>query len=158
MALQRLVELVVSARNERRLRSVGGQRVGPDGFAALVVVHVGLYVLVPLEWATMPWPRVGWWTWPLLGVAVAAMGLRYWAAVSLGERYTVRVVRLPQVPLVHGGPYRWMRHPIYGAVAVEVVVLPLAFGSVAAALVLGVLNLWALARRIRMEETALALR
>jgi methyltransferase len=157
VAAQRGLELIVSRRNERRLLARGGFLAPRDGLALLVLVHVALLVLLPAEWALAPWSSVGVHTWPLISIAVGAAAFRYWAAWSLGDRYTVRVVRVAAEPLVARGPYRWMRHPIYRAVAVEIIAWPLAFGAWTTAAVLGALNVWALRRRIRFEEAHLAL-
>ena len=50
---------------------------------------------------------------------VAAKGLKYWAIVTLGDRWTFRVLVPPGASRVHGGPYRWMAHPNYVAVVGE---------------------------------------
>lgn len=156
VALERLVELLLSRRNQRRLVAAGGVPLRRDGFGLLVAVHVLLYPALILEWGRAPWTGIGPWTLAFLAVAVLATALRAWAALTLGVRYTVRVVRSPG-PLVARGPYRWVRHPIYAAVAVEVAAVPLAFAAFATALVLGALNVVALARRIRREERHLGL-
>lgn len=155
--VQRAVELVVSRRNLRRLVAQGAVRAPHDGLTGIVAAHAALYVALPIEWWNAPWVGVGAHTAPALLVALAASALRYWAAVSLGPRYTIRVVRAPDVPLVAGGPYRWMRHPIYRAVAVELPAIPLAFGAVGTALLLFVGQSLALAHRIRVEERHLGL-
>lgn len=158
VTVQRLGELVVTERNRRRLLAQGAIQAPRDGWGAFVAIHAGLLVAWPLEALVAPWARTGPWTLVLLGVAGAAMALRYWAASSLGVRYVTRVLRLPHAPLVHRGPYRWMRHPIYCAVAIEVVALPLAFGALVTTFLLGLANVATLAYRIRIEESFLGLR
>jgi len=154
---QRLVELGVSRRNERRLLARGGQRLPSDGFLPIAASHALLYVALPIEWARGPWAGLGGYTAPALALALAAAAWRYWAAASLGGRYTVRVVRMPNEPLVRRGPYRWMRHPIYRAVWLEVAAVPLAFGAFATAALVVVTQAAALANRIRREERHLGL-
>ena len=65
---------------------------------------------------------------------------------------------LPGAPLVKAGPYRWMRHPNYLIVTVEIALLPLAFGAVAIAVAFSALNLVLIARRIAIEDRVLASR
>lgn len=154
---QRAVELVVSRRNERRLLAAGGIRLPRDGFLPIAFVHATLYLTLPLEWFTAPWTGLGRHTGFALALAALAMSLRYWAAWTLGRRYTVRVIRMPDVPLTRRGPYRWMRHPIYRAVVVEVCAVPLAFGAVATCVALAILQGVVLSRRIRLEERHLRL-
>jgi methyltransferase len=155
IVLMRIVELKVSRRNERALVERGGQVVGPSGLGLLVCAHVLWLLAWPVEvigLATRA-PAV----WPALAVlAAAAEAMRLWTIATLGRRWTLRVVRLDGEPLVTGGPYRWLRHPNYVAVAAEVVLLPLAFGAWRSALVGLGLYLFGLSFRLPAEERALA--
>jgi methyltransferase len=92
----------------------------------------------------------------LLGVFALLQCVRLWVIVSLGRFWTTRIVTLPGAPLVRRGPYRWFRHPNYLLVAVEIPLLPLAFGAWDLALLFGFANLVLLAYRIRAEEGVLA--
>jgi len=85
----------------------------------------------------------------------ATMALRYWVIATLGERWTTRVLVLPGAPLVASGPYRFLRHPNYLAVVLEVVALPLVHTAWITAVVCGAANLLVLALRIRVEDAAL---
>jgi methyltransferase len=151
VVLQRLAELVLAARNTGRLRAAGAFEIDARGYPAFVLLHGGwllsLALLVP---ATAP-P-----SWPLLAVyAVLQLG-RVWVIASLGRHWTTRLIVLPGAPLVRRGPYRFVRHPNYLIVAAEIAVLPLAFGAVAIAVVFSIANLLLVARRIAIEERALA--
>ena len=81
---------------------------------------------------------------------------RIWVIASLGPHWTTRLIVQPLASPVRSGPYRFCRHPNYLIVAGEIAVLPLAFGAVAIALVFSVANALLLARRIRIEDAALA--
>lgn len=155
--LSRMLELAVTERNERRLLERGGVPAADDGLPALVAVHAAMFFLLPAEWALAAWPRLGAHTAVFLGLAAAAVALRYWALASLGPYYTKRVIRVPGAPLVARGPYRWLRHPIYRAVFVEMLAWPLAFGCWFTAAAVGAAHLVALRRRIRAEEAHLGL-
>lgn len=152
VAALRLAELAYAARNRRRLLARGGREVGARHYPLLVALHAGwlaaMVAFVPPE--TVP-------NGPLLGLFAALQALRLWVIVSLGARWTTRIVVVPGAPLVRRGPYRWLRHPNYWVVATEIVVLPAAFGAWALALVFGALNLLLLRHRIGVEERALGL-
>ncbi len=91
----------------------------------------------------------------MLALLVGSMGLRYWAVTSLGNRWNTRVLVVPGLPAVTKGPYRWIRHPNYVAVFIELFALPLVHGAWLTALVFSVANFFLLKVRIAMEEDAL---
>jgi methyltransferase len=94
--------------------------------------------------------------WPIwLALFVGGQALRYWAILSLGERWTTRVVILPGVPLVERGPYKHLQHPNYLAVVLEIFSAPLIFGASFTALAFTVLNVGVVLLRIRTETRAL---
>ncbi len=79
-----------------------------------------------------------------------------WTVRALGDRWCARVIVLPGVPRVRSGPYRFLDHPNYAAVVVGVVALPLALGLPLTAIFATPLKVFALWRRIRIEERALS--
>ena len=95
--------------------------------------------------------------WPLwLALFLAAQVLRVAAIRALGERWHVRIWVVPGMPLVRRGPYRFLRHPNYLVVVLELLAAPMMFGAWRTALAISALNLAALAIRIPAEERALA--
>jgi methyltransferase len=153
VGLQRLVELWMSRRNARRMVAEGGREVGAGHFPVLVAIHVGwlaaIAFLIPAE-APIYW-----------GVIVAYLILqmgRYWVVATLGRSWTFRVIDQPGAPLVRTGPYRWLKHPNYVVVVLEVALLPLAFGAWQIALVFSAANLAILAWRLRIENSSIAVR
>lgn len=151
----RVAELVVTARHTPRLKARGARAVRPDAFPLLVVVHVlfPLCLVAEVLWlGARPGP-----TWPAwLGLWFAAQVLRVASIRALGERWTARVWVLSGVPLVETGPYRFLRHPSYVAVVVDLAAGPLVFGAWRTTLVISLLNAVALRRRIRAEDRALS--
>jgi isoprenylcysteine carboxyl methyltransferase (ICMT) family protein YpbQ len=82
---------------------------------------------------------------------------RFWVLLTLGRRWTIRIIVVPSEHLVARGPYRFFRHPNYGIVTAEIAVVPLALGLPLYALVFSVLNALVLAVRIPAENAALGL-
>jgi methyltransferase len=76
--------------------------------------------------------------------------------ISLGRRWTIRVIVVPGERLVAHGPYRFLRHPNYAVVTGEIAVVPLALGLPVYALVFSILNAAVLAIRVPAEDAALA--
>jgi len=151
---ERLLELVVSERNARAALARGGVEHGRGHYPAMVLLH-GLFLLsCAVEALLAPAAPPAAALLAALGV-LAAQALRWWAVAALGGRWSTRVVVVPGLPPVTGGPYRFLRHPNYLAVVVEVACLPLAYGSWRTALAFSALNAAVLAVRIRAEERAL---
>lgn len=155
VALERLVELVITRRNARRLRARGGRAVGDAHFPAMVALHAGLLVAASAEVLLLQRPFLPWLGWPALALVAGTMALRYWAIATLGDRWTTRVFVVPGEEPVDGGPFRYLRHPNYLAVVVEVAALPLVHTAWLTAAVATVGNAWVLRTRIRLEEEAL---
>ncbi len=153
VALQRLGELVVSA---RRLRARGEALVAEPGlFPFMVAVHVGLLVAPPLEVIALERPFVPALAAAAAGVLVGATALRVWTLRSLGRAWNVRVVVPEEGAVVTSGPYAWIRHPNYLVVVLELASIPLLHTAWMSALALSALNAVVLVRRIRTEEAAL---
>jgi methyltransferase len=151
VTLERVAELILSARNSIALRAQGAIEHGAGHYPFMVALHFAwLAGLWMLAWDH---PLNGW----LVAAFVLVQALRFWVLASLGQRWTTRVLVLPEKPLVARGPYRWLRHPNYLVVVAEIALVPLAFGLVRYAVVFSLLNGVMLAWRIRVENRALGL-
>jgi methyltransferase len=146
---QRLGELVVARRNTRRLLAVGGIEHGASHYPVMVALHAawlaGLWLLAWDRPVSLAW----------LGAYLVLEVLRVWVLVSMGARWTTRIIVVPGETLVRKGPYRLIPHPNYAVVVGEIAVLPLVFGLTAYAGVFTALNAALLWWRIRTEAAAL---
>jgi methyltransferase len=150
VTLQRLSELWISNRNTKALLAQGAREHGARHYPLIVAVHVGWLAAL---WWLAPGRRIDW----LLIAFFALLQIaRVWVLATLGPRWTTRIITIPGAPLVRKGPYRWLSHPNYVIVALEIAVLPLAFGLEIVALVFTMLNAAVLAIRIAAENKALA--
>ena len=156
VALERLAELVVSKRNAAWSFERGGVETGQRHYLVMVVLHTGLLVGCLLEvWLMHPefHPALGY---PMLALVVASQALRWWCIATLGRRWNTRVIVVPGLPLVTGGPYRLTSHPNYVAVVVEGLALPLVYSAWITAVVFTACNAVLLTVRLRVENAALA--
>lgn len=153
LAAQRLAELGYARRTARVLQSRGAVAIRPDGMRGIVAVHVLFFVGILAESRWAPWSGT---TTLAAGILLFAAGelLRTWSMVTLGERWSTRVFVVPGVALVAGGPYRFLRHPIYVGVTLELAGFALISSLWLTALTVTGLNLLALRRRMAIEETA----
>lgn len=157
VGLERLAELVVSARNARWSFARGGVESGRGHFPPMVALHAGLLAACVVEVAVAGRPFLPWLGVPALVLALAGQVLRWWCIRTLGPRWNTRVIVVPGLPLVASGPYRWLRHPNYVAVVLEGIALPLVHTAWVTAVAFTVLNAVLLLRfRIPAEERALS--
>jgi len=155
VGVERLVELKVSRRHQRLLVSRGAIEVGAELYPWMVILHSLFLVscLVEVWW-------LGRLFHPVLAaitllVLVASLALRYWVVATLGHRWTTRVFCPPGEPVITGGPYRYLHHPNYLAVAMEILALPLVHTAWLTAVAFSAANGLLLERRIRSEEEGL---
>ena len=146
---QRLSELVIANRNTTRLMAQGAREVGANHYPVMVAMHAtwlaclvifGLNETVSLFW---------------LALFAVLQAMRVWVLVSLGSRWTTRIIILDE-PLVTRGPFRFVSHPNYMVVIAEIIVAPMVLGLVWVAVVFTALNAAMLWVRIRAEHAALA--
>lgn len=156
VALGRLIELRIAERHRRSLLARGGVEAGAGHYPWMVALHMAFLFSCPLEVWLLDRPFLPALAAAMLALLLGAVALRWWVIATLGERWTTRILILPGASPVTGGPYRFLRHPNYLAVAAEIAALPLVHTAWATALAFSVLNFWLLRVRIRAEEAALA--
>jgi methyltransferase len=155
LAAQRLWELRLSRRNEAWLRAAGAREPAGDYFTWMKLLHSSWFVATLLEvwWLKRPFRPLP----ALLSFILLLVGqsLRYAAICNLGRRWSVRVITLPGAPPARNGIYRFLRHPNYLGVGLELASVPLLHGGYLTAAVYTALNAVLLKYRIRVEEAAL---
>jgi methyltransferase len=149
VTLSRVAELAFARRNTTRLLATGGIEHGAGHYPLIVALHTAwLAGLWLLGWQA---PVDGGW---LAAFAVLQV-LRAWVLVTLGRRWTTRIIVVPGERLVRTGPYRFVNHPNYVVVAGEIAVVPLALGLSVYAIIFTILNAAMLTIRLAAETTAL---
>ncbi|RPJ59693.1 MAG: hypothetical protein EHM23_00425 [Acidobacteria bacterium] len=155
IALERIVELWLAARNRRLMLARGAKEYGQEHYRFVVLLHAAWFVAWIAE-ALWRGPRLDqlWPAWLVL--FLLAEILRYWCITTLGVRWNTRILVVPGELLVHSGPYRFMSHPNYVGVVVDLFAVPMIFNAWITAAVFSVLNLALLLLvRIPAEEKAL---
>ena len=155
VALERLGELVVAKRNMTWALARGGRESGFGHYPFMVVLHTGLLAGCLVEVLVADRPFTAALGWPMFVLVVASQALRWWCIRTLGHQWNTRIVVVPDLPRVTGGPYRFFSHPNYVAVVVEGFALPLVHDAWITALVFTVVNAGLLTVRIRAENVAL---
>ena len=145
---ERLAELWLARRNTALLIAQGAREFAPGHYPAIVVLHA--------LWLASLW--LFGWAHPLnsiwLVIFLVLQVLRAWILMTLGRRWTTRIVVLPGAPLLSNGPYRFLSHPNYFVVG-EIAILPLCLGLPLVAAVFSIANAVILTIRVRAENAAL---
>jgi methyltransferase len=155
VAAERILEMVISRRNAARAFEQGGREYGASHFPWMVALHTTFLFAAPLEVLLLDRPLIPGLAAAMGLVLLGTMGLRYWVISALDGRWNTRVIVVPGLPAVTGGPFRWIRHPNYLAVILELIALPMIHTAWLTALVYTLLNAWLLKVRIGVEEQAL---
>jgi methyltransferase len=156
VGLTRLAELAISRRHQRRLARRRVSRRWEPHYRWMVALHVVVIAGAAIEVPTLHRPFA-----PVVAVCAAVFfllgtALRVWAIRSLGEHWNVQVMDSAPLGVVVEGPFRWIRHPNYVGVFMELAALPMIHGAYIAALVAIIGNIGVLRQRLRVEEPMLA--
>ena len=155
LGVQRLFELRLSRCNDRRMLQRGGREHAPGTYRWIVTLHAAWFATMLLEVFTGKrkfHPRLAALA---LGLFAAGQALRLTAIRTLGWRWSTRVMSMPGEAPVQHGIYRYMRHPNYLGVELEILAAPLLHSAYLTSAVFGVANALLLRDRIRREEQAL---
>ena len=156
VAIERIVELVVSKRNLAWSKANGGVEFSFGHYPFMVFLHISLLVGSLVEIYISKPKFIPGLVWIALALAIASQVLRWWCVVTLGKRWNTRIVLIPNLPRITSGPYRFLSHPNYVAVVIEGFVLPMVGFAWITATIFTVLNIPLLYVRIRAENQALA--
>jgi methyltransferase len=149
--LQRILELLLSADNEKWLRARGAVEYGRGHYPFVFLLHSLFLTSLIAEYlvGNTPPPSK-----PFAGIYFLLLILKIWTITSLGKYWNTKILRIPNAPPVTKGPYRYIQHPNYWIVAGEILVIPMVFGWYAIALLFTILNAMWLTIRIREENRA----
>jgi methyltransferase len=146
---ERIAELYLSRRNTSALLAKGAVEFAPEHYPAIVLMHAlwlaSLWIFGATRMIHPAW----------LAVFLSLQVLRVWTLMTLGPRWTTRIIVLPGSALVSNGPYRIVSHPNYLVVVGEIAALPLCLGLPWIALIFSGANAILLSIRIRAETVAL---
>ncbi len=155
VGLLRLIELRISRRHQESLLAGGAVPVPEPHFKWIVLIHTGVLIGAALEVIALRRPFL-----PILAAVMFALTLasnlvRLWVILALGNLWSVRVMDSTRLGVVTSGPFRFVRHPNYAAVFVELFALPMIHTAWITAAVTPLAFSWVLSRRVPAEEAVL---
>jgi methyltransferase len=155
VGIGRLLELRISRRNQKNLEKQGVRKIPEPHFRWMVLTHAAVLAGAAAEVLLLHRPLI-----PSLAISMAALfvfanALRWWVIRTLAGHWNVEVMVSSRVGVVTSGPYRWIRHPNYVAVVIELFSLPMIHTAWITALAGTLADLEILRRRLRVEEGVL---
>lgn len=154
LIFQRVVELFIANSNERWMKEQGAKEYGQNHYRFMVLIHVGFFISLIVEIFIMNRSLHPYWPLLLIFFIIVQIG-RVWVISSLGKYWNTKIIVLPGAEVVKKGPFKYMRHPNYFIVTIELLVIPLLFQAYVTACVFFILNQVILMVRIPLEERAL---
>jgi methyltransferase len=155
VALLRIYELQISRRHQREMVSHGALRVVDPVFRTMVLVHTGVIAGAAVEVVFLHRPFYPTLAAICFAIFVAANVVRWWVIRTLGEHWNVQVMNSTGMGVITSGPFRYVRHPNYAAVFIEMLVLPLIHSAWITAALGSAAHVLVLSRRIHTEERVL---
>jgi methyltransferase len=155
LIVERIYELDRARRNARTAFAHGAIEVGQVHYRVMVAFHTLFIISCAVEATFFPHEFAPIVAWIALGAEIVAQALRYWAVTTLGDRWNTRIIVSPDRTPITSGPYRFMRHPNYLAVVIEIAAVPMIGSAIFTAIAFSVGNALILAVRIPAEERAM---
>lgn len=154
IGVQRLVELKIAKKNEKKVLDQGGYEVGQRHYKYMVLMHLLFFVSLIYEVTIFEKGTSSIFPLLLFLFLLTQIG-RIWVIQSLGMFWNTKIMILPTNQIRAKGPYKFMKHPNYFIVTVELVLIPLLFEAYFTASIFTLLNALLLMVRIPIEEKAL---
>lgn len=119
-AAEMIWEARIAARNSAALLRDGAVEIAPKILPLMMLMYVVMYAGCFAESAFFQRQIATGWGFAFAGLFVLAKALKLWAVSALGRFWTMKVLILPGSTVVKTGPYRYIRHPNYVAVLLEI--------------------------------------
>ena len=155
VAALRIFELRISKRHQQRMTSRGAAKIKDPYFRWMAMFHTLVLIGAAGEVVFLKRPFIPALAAPMSVLFVAANVVRWWVIRTLGEHWNVQVVDSTKLGFVASGPFRYVRHPNYAAVFVEMIALPLIHTAWITALAGAFAHIIVLSLRLSVEDPVL---
>ena len=154
--VQRVFEVRLSDRHKNEILQKGGREHGDNLLSAVKVLQVSWWIAMIAEVYYFDRPFVNVIAAIALVATIAGQVLRYFSMQALQWRWTLPIMTVPDLPVIQTGVYRYLKHPNWLGVILEIAFLPLIHSAYLTAIAFSIGNAWLMSRRIITEEQALA--
>ena len=154
LIVQRVTELFISRKNEKWMMNRGGIEHGKAHYPYIVLLHILFLVSFFIEVQVFQRELTEIW-FVIFPILFLTQIMRYWAVLSLGNYWNTKIMIVPGDVVISRGPYKFVKHPNYIVVAVELLFIPLLFNAYFTAILFTLMNVVMMTIRIPAEESAL---
>ena len=154
LLLQRVLELIAANKNEKWMKKHGAIEFGREHYGLMVAMHVAFLSSLILEVYFFKQDLHPLWPF-FLTLFIGLQGMRFWVIRTLGKYWNTKILVIPRGKLVKKGPYKWIKHPNYLIVTLELFTIPFIFQAYLTLVLFFVLNQIILSIRIPLEEQVL---
>ncbi len=151
---QRIAELILARRNEKILKAQGAFEFDKNGYFIFVIMHTSFFVSLIFEKLFLNRTLNKYWIILVIFFLLAQI-LRYWVIKTLSIYWNTKILVLPKHKLIKTGPYKYLKHPNYVVVIIEIAVIPMIFSCYITVVVFSIFNILLLWRRVCLEESVL---
>lgn len=155
VAALRIFELGVSKNHQRQMIARGATKIADPKFRWMVLVHTGVLLGSACEVVFLKRPLLPALAAVMFVLFLGANAVRWWVIRTMGQHWNVQVVDSTQLGVVTSGPFRYVRHPNYAAVFVEMLALPLIHTAWITATLGALAHISVLVQRLSAEERVL---
>ena len=148
----RIGELILSKRNEIWLLKNNAVEYGRKHYPFIVSLHVLFIISLIIEYTTKQTESYSSF---FLFLYFLILIFKAWVILSLGKYWNTKIYHIKNVPLIKIGPYKYIKHPNYLIVILEIAVIPLVFHLYFTAIIFTFLNIIMLYIRIKEENKVL---
>lgn len=151
----RIAELRISKRHQREMTAQGATKAKDPIFPLMATFHTLLLLAAAAEVVFLHRPLIPALAIPMTTLFIAANVVRWWVISTLGQHWNVEVMDSTKLGVITSGPFRYVRHPNYAAVFVEMIALPLIYSAWITALAGAIVHVIVLSFRLSAEERVL---
>jgi len=151
---QRLAEVFIAKKNEKKLKKRGAIEFGKEHYKYFIILHSTFFISIIIENTFLQVNEYGFLS-SLFIMFIILQLARVWVISTLGERWNTKIIVLPSEKLVKKGLYKYIKHPNYLIVTMELIIIPLLFHAYITAVIFSICNFMLLKVRIKEENKAL---
>ncbi|WP_088044095.1 isoprenylcysteine carboxyl methyltransferase family protein [Bacillus sp. EAC] len=152
--VQRLFELKIAKNNEKKLKMRGAIELGQAHYKYFIILHSTFFISIVVENYFIEYVKLSFFTF-LFSLFLILQLARVWVISTLGERWNTKIIVLPNEKLINKGLYKYIKHPNYLIVTLELIIIPIMFHAYITTVIFSISNLILLKVRIREENKAL---